>query len=413
MPALRILAVNWRDIGDPLGGGAEIHLHEILRRAVAAGHEVELVASAYAGAPRQETLDGVVVHRAGDWRVANLALPPVVRRRLRAWRPDLLVEDINKIPFYTPLYAGRVPVVAVVPHLFGSTVFRETNPLAAAYVWAAERPLARLYRNADFLAISPSTRDDLVRRGVAPERIAVVVCGLDQARLRLADPPPRETAPLVVAWSRLRRYKSLDVALRAFALIAGELPAARLLIMGRGPDEARLRRLAARLGLGGRAQFLGHQAHADLVRNLHRSHVCLNPSPKEGWGLTVVEANVCGVPVVAADGPGLRDSVRDGETGFLVPYGDHRAMAAAALRLLRDPELWRRQSEAARRWADTFSWDRCAADSLAWFAAARERQAGRAGGRAAGRGAGRGGGCGCGPEPERGTAPPAARGERR
>ena len=118
-----------------------------------------------------------------------------------------------------------------------------------------------------------------------------------------------------------------------------------------------------------------------------------------------MEANVCGVPVVATDGPGLRDSVRDGETGFLVPYGDHRAMAAAALRLLREPELWRRQSEAARRWADTFSWDRCAADSLAWFAAARERQAGRAAGRAAGHEAGH--------EPERGTPPPAARGRRR
>ena len=59
---------------------------------------------------------------------------------------------------------------------------------------------------------------------------------------------------------------------------------------------------------------------------LHRAHICLNPSPKEGWGLTVVEANQCGVPVVASDRPGLRDSVRDGQTGLLVPYGEPRAM---------------------------------------------------------------------------------------
>jgi len=109
VPALRILAVNWRDIGDPLGGGAEVHLHEILRRAVAAGHEVDLVVSAYAGAPARETLDGVRVHRHGDWRFANWLLPPVVRRRLRERPYDLLVEDINKIPFYTPLYSGGVP----------------------------------------------------------------------------------------------------------------------------------------------------------------------------------------------------------------------------------------------------------------------------------------------------------------
>jgi glycosyltransferase involved in cell wall biosynthesis len=93
----------------------------------------------------------------------------------------------------------------------------------------------------------------------------------------------------------------------------------------------------------------------------------LNPSPKEGWGLTVVEANQCGLPVVASDRPGLKDSVRDGVTGALVPYGDHPAFAAAALEILRDPELFRQRSKAARQWAGTFSWPRCVAESLALF----------------------------------------------
>jgi glycosyltransferase involved in cell wall biosynthesis len=83
--------------------------------------------------------------------------------------------------------------------------------------------------------------------------------------------------------------------------------------------------------------------------------------------LTVVEANRCGIPVVASDRPGLRDSVRPDETGFLVPYGDSAAFAAAALRQLTEPELWRAQHEAALRWARTFSWDRCARESLSFF----------------------------------------------
>lgn len=337
---------------------------------------MDLVVSAYAGAADRQTLDGVRIHRHGHWRVANFVLPAAVRRMLRARPYDLLIEDINKIPFYTPLYRAGVPLVVIVPHLFGSSVFRETHPLAAAYVRAGELPLPWLYRGADFEVISASTRDDLVRRGIPAARVRTIHCGLDHGRYRLAEPPPRAANPLVVTWSRLRRYKSVDVAIRAFGLIAAEVPQASLLVMGRGPDEARLRRLAARSAFGDRIEFTGHVARPELVRLLHTAHVCLNTSPKEGWGLTVIEANACGLPVVASNCPGLRDSIRDGETGLLVPYGEPAAFAAAALRLLRDRALWQRLSAAARAWSGTFSWDRCAEESLALFAEARERQLG-------------------------------------
>ena len=365
---MRILAVNWRDIRDPVGGGAEQHLHHILAGAVAAGHEVELVVAGYDGAPADDEIDGVRIHRRGHWAVANLALPPVVRALLRRRSYDLLVEDINKIPFYTPLYKGDVPLLAIVPHLFGSTVYREANPLLATYVYTAERLLPRVYRDVDFEVISPSTRDDLIARGLAPDRVKVVYCGLDHARFELADPPARSRTPLVVTWSRLRRYKSIHVAIAAFAKIRDQLGDARLLIVGRGPDERRLRRLVRRLGLNDSVVFAGYLPWDELVRVLYSAHVFLNPSPKEGWGLTVVEANRCGLPVVASDRPGLRDSVREDQTGMLVPYGDSDAFARGALRLLTDTDLWRDYSAAAKRWAAGFSWPRCVAESLEIFA---------------------------------------------
>jgi len=241
------------------------------------------------------------------------------------------------------------------------------------YVYLAESLIPKVYRNVDFEVISPSTRDDLVARGLAPDRVRTIYCGLEHERFTLADPPPRSETPLVVAWSRLRRYKSLDVAIRAFARIRAELPDARMIVMGRGPDEQRLRNLTARLGLTASVEFRGYQPWSDLVDVLHRCQVCLNPSPKEGWGLTVVEANQCGLPVVASDRPGLRDSVRDGETGALVPYGDDAAMAAAALVMLRDADLWQARSRAARAWAATFSWERCVAESLALCADVADR----------------------------------------
>ncbi len=345
-----------------------MHLHHILKAAAARGWHVDLVCTSYKGAPAHDVIDGINIHRHGHWTIANFVLPGVVKRLLKTGDYDLLVEDINKIPFYTPRYRGKTPLVAIVPHLFGTTVYREANPLTATYVYGAERLISRLYRDVDFEVISPSTRDDLIGRGLDGDRVHTIFCGTDHERFALDNPPPRDEAPLIVSWSRLRRYKSVDVAIRAFVHIHGEMPNARMLVMGRGPDEKRLRKLVRELGMEEHISFSGFMAWDDLVQTLHRAHVFLNPSPKEGWGLTVIEANLCGLPVVASDRPGLQDSVRDGETGFLVPYGDDRAFAAKALRLLRDPELLARQSEAARRWAATFSWQRCCDESLELFA---------------------------------------------
>ncbi len=344
-----------------------MHLHHILKGAVARGWEVDLVCAGYDGAPAHDVIDGINIHRHVHWTVANFVLPGVIKRLLRHGNYDLLVEDINKIPFYTPLYRGTTPLVAIVPHLFGTTVYREANPLTASYVYGAERLIAPLYRDVDFEVISPSTSDDLIGRGLDGDRIRTIYCGMEHERFALDNPPPRSETPLIVSWSRLRRYKSVDVAIRAFVHIQRELPDARLLVMGRGPDEKRLRGVVDKLGLNETVTFSGFMSWADLVQTLHRAHVFLNPSPKEGWGLTVIEANQCGLPVVASARPGLRDSVRDGETGFLVPYGDDRAFADKALKLLRDPKLFAAQSEAARQWAATFSWQRCVDESLALF----------------------------------------------
>jgi glycosyltransferase involved in cell wall biosynthesis len=207
------------------------------------------------------------------------------------------------------------------------------------------------------MPVSDSTRRDLVRRGIDPERAIVVHNGLDFERYDLEDPPPRFERPTLVHLGRLMRYKSADVAVQAMAYVHAGLPEARLVVAGDGPDLQRLQRLARRLGVEQAVEFAGYLPHEDKVRLLWQSHVLLNPSPKEGWGLTVLEANACGVPVVASRRPGLVDSVRDGETGTLVPYGNARAFAVAALAFLRDPERRASYGDRARAWARRFTWD--------------------------------------------------------
>jgi glycosyltransferase involved in cell wall biosynthesis len=206
--------------------------------------------------------------------------------------------------------------------------------------------------------------------------VQTVFCGMEHGKFHLDDPPPRDETPLIVTWSRLRRYKSVDIAIRAFVEILKQKPRARMQIIGRGPDWPRLRKLVAEMKLTETVEFTGHLPWSDLVDVLHRAHVFLNPSPKEGWGLTVIEANACGLPVVASDRPGLKDSVRHNETGLLVPYGDVQQMASAALSLLNDPQGWQSFSGSARTWAGTFTWERCGRESLAIFQAVADGNSG-------------------------------------
>jgi hypothetical protein len=142
---VNILVVNWQDRENPYAGGAEIHLFEILGRLAARGHRIRLVCSGWPGAPRRATLDGIAVERIGGRSTFALRGRAAVRRALDAERPDVVVEDINKLPLFLAEMTDR-PFCAIVPHLFGETAFLEASWTVAAMVLASERTLARAVR---------------------------------------------------------------------------------------------------------------------------------------------------------------------------------------------------------------------------------------------------------------------------
>ena len=320
-----------------------------------------LLCGGWPGARPRTVLDGIRVHRVGTRHTFPFLARRHFARELAAERWDGLVEDVNKVPLATRRW-GVPNTIALVPHLFGSTVFQEAPlPLAAA-VWLAERPLARLYRGVPFQAISESTADDLVARGIPRDRVAVIYPGIDTARYTPA-PGTRAEVPTFVYLGRLKRYKGVDLVLRAFARLGH--PTARLEIAGTGDHRPALEALARSLDLTERVRFLGFVSEVEKVALLRRAWALCFASPKEGWGITNLEAAACGTPVVASRSPGLRESVRDGETGFLTPHGDVAALAAAMRRLADDPDLVARLGAEGRRFAETFTWERAAAEPAA------------------------------------------------
>jgi len=356
---VRILVLNWQDRENPQAGGAEVHMHEIFGRLADRGHDVRAVVGGWPGAPERTTLDGIEVRRAGGRHTFLLHAARAVRAELRRRPADVVVEDINKIPLYAPRWLD-LPLIALVPHLFGTTAFAEAAWPVGAAVWAAERGIARAYRGTPFEAISEGTAEDLVRRGIPRDRITVIPPGVDHRTFTPGPAGDRDEDPTLLYVGRLKRYKGIEVLFGAVERLEAGGRSVRLLLAGRGGDRPRLERRVRALGLTERVRFLGYVDEAEKVRLLRRAWVAVYPSPKEGWGIANVEAAACGTPVVASDSPGLRESVRHGESGFLVPHRDVGAWAAALEALLSDAELRARLGRGAIRHAAGFSWDRAA-----------------------------------------------------
>ena len=352
---LSILVVHWQDRENPNAGGAEEHLHQVFGRLVDRGHRVTLLCSGWPGAAPTAELDGMRVHRTGGRYTFNLTVPVHYERHLGDQAFDISVENLSKVPMLAPRWA-RAPVhLLLVHHLFGATAFREANPLLATATWLSERIIPAVYRGLPCVAVSNGTREDLIRRGLDPARIAVIRNGVELEGLGPAT--VRFPEPTVLYLGRLKRYKRVDLVLRAVARLRRRGIAVRMIVAGKGDARAQLEETARRLGIGESVHFAGFVPEKRKRELLSRSWVHVLTSPKEGWGITSIEASACGTPTVASDSPGLRETVRDGETGILVPHGDQDALAAALERALH-PVNRDRMGSAAHDMAQRYSWER-------------------------------------------------------
>jgi glycosyltransferase involved in cell wall biosynthesis len=356
---VNILLLNWQDRLNPQAGGAETHLHQIFGRLAARGHPVSLLASGWDGAPPTERVDGMAVHRAGSRYTFSVAAPRYYQRHLASLRFDVVVDALNKVPLFSPRWV-REPVVLLVHHLFGRTAFQEAPLPLAAMTWLLERPLARAYRDVPVQAISRSTADDLVERGLPRDSIDVIYPGVDLAFFRPDPAVERFPEPTFLYLGRLKRYKGVDLVLEAVARLAAQGVPARLIVAGKGEWEPQLRSLAGRLGIEPRVDFAGFVTEDRKRELFRRAWANVFPSPKEGWGITNLEAGACGTPTVASDSPGLRESVVDGATGTLVPHGDVERLTAALHEVATRPERARAMGAAAHDFAAGFTWERAA-----------------------------------------------------
>jgi glycosyltransferase involved in cell wall biosynthesis len=358
---------------------------EEARYLASAGYEVIFVSAGYPGAPKAETLDGIHVVRVGGihWLWWRTFLYYVTRGRGRF---DVVVAEGfggSRIPRLAPLYV-KEPIITewhqVHRNLFAVQYPRMLNgPLNLL-----ERVTARVHRDTLVRAGTEEVREAFVGIGFKRENVFVLPVSIREEWITTSpsSTPPSPTLPLAggggtaastlspvgrggsILWlGKLRRYKCPDHAVRAMVEVVKRVPHSRLILAIRQDDqkyERQLHALVGELGLEDHVEFrinVSEQEKRDLLRSVR---VLVVPSAVEGFGIVVLEANACGVPVVASTGV-PEGAVEEGVNGLRYPFGDIKALAARIVELLQDDAVHSRLSQNGLERVACFGWSRIGA----------------------------------------------------
>jgi glycosyltransferase involved in cell wall biosynthesis len=353
---LRILVFNWRDTKHLWAGGAEVYIHELSKRWAREGNSVTLFCGNDGQSLRNEAVDKVnIIRRGGFFTVYLWAILYTVFKFRNKF--DVVIDSENGIPFFTPLFTTK-PVILLVHHVH-QEIFIEHMKFPLSYIgrFIEGKVMPFVYKNHQVITVSESSRKEIIKTGIAPEeRVQIVNPGIEMPNKKFK----KTEFPSVIYLGRLKAYKNVDIAIRAFSNVVKRFTAARFYIVGEGDSIGSLRDVVVKLGLEEKVLFLGKVSEEEKVRLLSESWVAVQPSTVEGWGITVIEANSCKTPVIASDTKGLRDSIIDGKTGILVKVKDTKAFSKNMKKLIVNKRLRDVSSKEAYKWAKQFSWDESA-----------------------------------------------------
>jgi glycosyltransferase involved in cell wall biosynthesis len=351
----------------PFVGGAELFLRAIAERLRDRFDFVIVTTRLRRSLPAVESRPGLTIVRVGLGTAADKFLY-LLAAPLRALRlgPFALVHAVmvSGGAFAAAAYLKMKRRPSLLTLQDGDSeeyVRRYLGPLFGAY--------APLHRRFDRVhAISSYLAERAARYGVPPEAVTVVPNGCDPHLLDDAVAPAElaalrrrlglDGARVVVSVSRLVLKNGLDRLLQAFPAVTREVPEAALLLVGDGEDRTALERMAADLGIAARVRFAGAVAHAEVPAHLRLGEAFARPSLSEGLGTAFLEAMACGLPVVGTRTGGIPDFLVEGRTGLFCDPARPETIAAAILRLLRDPALARTLGSAGRALvAERYRWE--------------------------------------------------------
>ena len=281
---------------------------------------------------------------------------PIIRndKKRVAVLHELVVNDLgHALPWISSTIVNKHNIVFF-HHLHARSLPGQVNPFLAKVITAIEKCYFIFYHNKIFVTESTTSKNDLLKLGIKENKIIMIPPGVDH---NLFNPTIKTQHPTIVYFGGMRKYKRPQESLFLLKELTRRMKNVKLLIIGSGPEEANLIKLASILNLTDCTTFKGRVSNTELSSIVASSWLNVHTSKTEGWGFSILEASAAGTPTVAYDVPGVRDAIEDGINGIKVSDENRKELAHAAFLILRYPERWWSSSvEVAKK----YSWDKTA-----------------------------------------------------
>lgn len=359
----------------PLGGGASTATHNIALQLVRRGHAVHVLTSRYGHQPEEEVIDGIRVYRVASWRrgIHDCGLVGAasylffaffkLRRLLRENKYDVFHYFFSLPTGLLSLYSNGLCRFPYILSLRGSDVpgYDPTAPWLQI-LHGLLKPITRLIwkRAGTVVALSEGLRE-FAHRTAPGVPIMVIPNGIDVEAFRPAGNGHSGPARLlkIITVARLIERKGLDLLLEAVSRFSN--PEIHLSIVGTGQEESNLKNLASQLKLTGMVEFHGYRSQPDLEKLYNEADLFVLPSMAESFGMVILEAMACGLPVVATNVGGIPEIIGQNENGILVDPGRVESLVEGIRILVSDPGMRARLSaNNVAKVKDRFTWNKVA-----------------------------------------------------
>jgi glycosyltransferase involved in cell wall biosynthesis len=307
-----------------------------------------------------EIIDGVNIVRHGGFYTVYIWAPLYYLTKLRG-KYDVIIDSENGIPFFTPLFVKK-PIIGIVHHVHQEIIIEQLaiswylKPVAYLAKLLETKLMPLVYRDVQMITVSNSTLSSMNKIGLGKRKnIEIVHPGVELEKFK---PGIKTQHPSILYLGRIKPYKSIEVAINAVNELRSDIPEIELKIAGFGEHQLELEKLVLSLGLEQNVTFTGHVTEDEKVSLMSEAWAFIYPSLWEGWGISVIEASASGTPVVASNVPGLRDSVSNPHSGYLVEYGNVHGFAEKLRLILTDSQLRSAFGRDGIEWANNFTWEK-------------------------------------------------------
>lgn len=365
---MNILILSWRDPKHPLAGGAEQSVLEHAKGWLSAGYNVTWFSSRFHGSKEKENIDGIDILRKGNQYV-GVQISAFCYYLKNNRNTDFVIDQFHGLPFFTPFYV-KGPKIALIQEVAGKVWFLNSFPSPINWVvgltgYLLEPLIFKFYKNTYFLTASETTKHDIERMGIDKEKITIIHHGVTLPK-KIND-YRKEKINTITYLGIISKDKGIEGAISCFKTLS-KMGNYRFWVIGKGETknyEDKIKKAAR--SLGSNITFWGFVSQEKKFELLAKSHLLINPSVHEGWGLVNIEANSVGTPVVAYNSAGLVDSVKDGESGKIVEKGTSGELAKAVANILNNKKYYYKLVNSSIIWANKFSWEESKRKSLKYI----------------------------------------------